>query len=165
MRIDSDEYRSFFKDYTGANSDLFQAATSIIAEKIHDFALTHKQSFVFDGTLTNIEKARMNIKRSLNKKRFVQIIYVYQDPIQAWKFVQKREQEEERRIAKDVFISQYFCARKNVNILKSEFGTQIKVDLIMKNIDGTNFAYFENVDNVDRFISERYSEDVLNTTL
>ena len=33
LRIDPDELREFFKGYTGRNSNLFQGATSILAEK------------------------------------------------------------------------------------------------------------------------------------
>ena len=54
LRIDSDDLRSYFSEYNGTNSNLFIAATSIIADKVQDLALTNKQSFVFDGTLSNI---------------------------------------------------------------------------------------------------------------
>ena len=91
LRIDSDELRSQFREYTGTNSNLFIGATSILADKIHDFALLNKQSFVFDGTLSNLDRSRDNIKRSLDKKRFVQILYVYQEPVQAWNFESPRD--------------------------------------------------------------------------
>lgn len=90
LRIDSDELRKEFTDYNGSNSSLFISATSIIADKIHDIAIDNKQSFIFDGTLTNLKRSRKNIQRSLDKNRFVQILYVYQDPLQAWKFVKAR---------------------------------------------------------------------------
>src|ERR1700722_4643809 len=60
LRIDSDYIRKEFKHYTGKNSHLFQAATSIIADKMHDCALQNRQSFIFDGTLSNLERAREN---------------------------------------------------------------------------------------------------------
>lgn len=165
LRIDSDELRSYFDAYNGSNSHLFQAATSILADCVHDFALSNKQSFIFDGTLSNLSKARTNIERSLSRNRFVQIIYVYQDPIQAWEFVKARELRDGRHISKEVFIEQYFQARENVNRLKQEFGAKVKVDLITKNIDGTDFDYKENVDKIDRYIPERYSVDQLRARL
>lgn len=81
LRIDSDELRTRFLEYKGNNSSLFISATSIIADKIHDYALKNKQSFVFDGTLSNLARSKENIKRSLDKQRFVQIVYVYQNPL------------------------------------------------------------------------------------
>ncbi|MFJ2320055.1 zeta toxin family protein [Pseudomonas sp. NPDC087817] len=51
-----------------------------------------------DGTLSNIEIARKNVQRCLDKGRFVQILYVYQDPRLAWSFVRAREEAEGRRI-------------------------------------------------------------------
>ncbi|MDP3724390.1 MAG: zeta toxin family protein, partial [bacterium] len=47
LRIDSDELRGRFESYTGSNSHLFQGATSIFAECMHDAALKNNQSFVF----------------------------------------------------------------------------------------------------------------------
>ncbi|MDP3402840.1 MAG: zeta toxin family protein [bacterium] len=161
LRIDADELRSRFETYDGSNSHLFQAATSILADAVHDCALESRQNFVFDGTLSKIDKARKNIERSLKRNRLVQIIYVYQDPFQAWRFVKAREARDGRHIPREAFIEQYFLARENVNILKGEFGNRIKVDLIVKNIDGTNFAYHGNIDRVDRYIPELYSKEDL----
>jgi len=157
LRIDPDDLRSRFTEYSGDNSFLFMGATSIIADKIHDFALENKQSFIFDGTLSNLERSKENINRSLEKKRFVQIVYVYQEPIQAWNFVKAREIKEGRRVPRDAFIEQYFKARENVNGLKKEFGFAIRVDLVVKNIDGTDFSYRENIDIIDNHIPEKYT--------
>lgn len=165
LRIDPDELRSRFEDYTGANSHLFQGATTIVAEYMHDCALSNRQSFVFDGTLSNYEKSRENILRSLKRKRLVQIIYVYQNPLMAWEFVKARELREGRRVPKESFINQYFQARANVNRLKAEFGKDIKVDLIVKNLDGSDSLQKLNIDQIDRYIPERYSVDVLNEKL
>ncbi len=165
LRIDADDLRPRFSGYTGKNSTLFQYATSILADKMQDLAIDHRQNYVFDGTFTNLERARENIERSLKHDRVVQILYVYQDPLQAWKFVLERERKDGRTIPKDAFIDQYFTARENVNILKNEFGKRIHVDLIVKNIDGTDFRYRENVDNVDSHIPERYTQDTLRQLL
>lgn len=161
LRIDPDDIRGRMPGYTGKNSSLFQSATSVIADVMQDYALKRKQSYIFDGTFTNVKRARENIQRSLNKGREVFIVYVYQNPIQAWKFVQARATTDGRVVPKDAFIDKYFMARTNVNLLKEEFGKQIKVHLIVKNIDGTDFGYFENIDKIDNYIPERYSIDNL----
>lgn len=165
LRIDPDELRSEFTEYNGTNSYLFQGATSILADKMQDMALHNKQSYVFDGTLSNLTRARENIQRSLDHRRLAQILYVYQDPLQAWKYVQARERQEGRMIPKKSFIEQYFLSRENVNILKTEFGKRIQVDLIVKNIDGTDQRYKENIDSVDSHVDERYSENTLRASL
>jgi UDP-N-acetylglucosamine kinase len=165
IRIDSDDLRSRFVDYNGENSSLFMAATSILAEKIQDMALENRQSFVFDGTFSHLDKARQNIERSLHKGRFVQIVYVYQEPMQAWKFVRAREREDGRAIPRDAFIEQYFLARKNVNVLKREFSKAIQVDLVVKNLDGTDFGYYQNVDVIDNYIPEKYTQSDLETLI
>ena len=165
IRIDADDLRSRFREYNGENSSLFMAATSILADKIQDMALDNKQNFVFDGTFSNLEKARQNIQRSLHRRRFVQILYVYQEPIQAWKFVKARELKDGRKVPRAAFIEQYFLARKNVNALKQEFGNKIQVDLVTKNIDGTDFSYKQNVDIIDNYIPEKYTQNDLESLI
>lgn len=161
MRIDSDELRTEFPGYTGDNSYLFQKGVSILVEKIHDLALKQKQSFLLDGTLSNFEKAKENIKRSLAKGRLIQILYVYQDPYLAWEFVQAREMEEGRKILPEHFIDQYFAARENVNRLKERFGKQIRIDLLLKNIDNSHRAYEANISQIDNHIPEKYTSESL----
>ena len=67
LRIDPDELRSEFVAYTGGNSWLFQKGVSILVEKILDFAMDQQQSFLLDGTFSNIDVARRNVDRSLRK--------------------------------------------------------------------------------------------------
>jgi len=165
LRIDPDELRSQFSGYTGDNSWLFQFAVSLLVERIHDRALKNRQSFLLDGTLSHLEVARKNIHRSLNKGRFVQVLYVYQYPQLAWDFVQKRERVEGRRIRPETFVEQYFGARSVVNQLKQEFGKRIQVDLLMKNLDGSHRLYEKNIERIDKHVPEIYSRDELSIHL
>ncbi len=60
LRIDSDELRERIPGYTGANSHLFQTAVSLIVERIHDHALSNRQTFIFDGTFSKYGKGVEN---------------------------------------------------------------------------------------------------------
>lgn len=164
LRIDPDDLRILFKEYNGRNSNLFQCATSIITEKIHDLAISKDISFIFDTTFSKINKAEENIKRSIKHKRFVYIIYVYQDPIQAWEFVKGRELVDGRHIPKESFIEEYFNARDVVNKMKKEF-PNIIVYILMKNIDGSIQEYRENIDNIDNYVEEKYTVESLEDML
>lgn len=157
LRIDPDELRFEFPTYTGENSWLFQAAVSVLVEKIHDFALAQKQSFLLDGTLSAYDKAEENIERSLKKGRLVQVLYVYQEPALAWEFVKSREIVEGRQIRPEHFIEQYFAARDAVNRLKKKFGTKVRVDLLLKNTDNSHRLYKAGIDQVDNHIPEKYT--------
>lgn len=158
IRLDPDDLRTEFEGYTGGNSWLFQPAVSVLVEKIHDLVLKNSQSFLLDGTLTNYNKAEQNIWRSLKKDRLVQILYVYQEPIQAWKFVMAREKAEGRQIRPETFVKQYFAAREVVNQLKIRFGKEIQIDLLLKNNDGSTRVYKDNIEKVDPHVPERYSQ-------
>lgn len=157
LRIDPDELRAELPGYTGANAWLFQRAVIPVVERIHDLALKQKQSFLLDGTLASYDVALRNVQRSLGKKRAVQILYVYQEPAQAWAFVQAREAAEGRRIQPEDFVRQYFAPRQVVNRLKAELGKAIQVDLLMKNNDGSQRFYRAGVDQIDNHIPEKYS--------
>ena len=138
---------------------------SILVDKTLDFAFDRKQSFLLDGTLSNYERAEHNVRRSLKKGRKVQILYVYLDPLQAWKFVQAREKLENRNIPIDSFIEQYFAARDVVNRLKQAFGTEISVDLLKKPIDGSERLYKAGIDAIDNHIPETYDRATLRNLL
>ena len=82
----------------------------------------------------------------------MQILYVYQDSKQAWKFVQARKATEYRRIQPQDFVRQYFAVREVVNGLKAEFGKKIQVDLLMKNNDGSHRFYRAWCNRIDEVI-------------
>ncbi len=157
LRIDPDELRELIPTYSGGNAWLFQKAVISIVEAIHDRALQQKQSFVMDGTLSSYDVALKNVARSVKRERLVQILYVYQSPELAWQFVQAREAKEGRRIEPETFVRQYFAARKVVNELKWELGAAIRVDLLMKNNDGSHRFFKAGVDQIDNHIPEKYS--------
>jgi predicted ABC-type ATPase len=165
LRIDPDSLRPEFESYTGGNSWLFQGAVSVLVEKIHDLALRQKQSFLLDGTLSNYDVAVKNIQRSLDKGRFVLVLYVYQKPELAWQFVKAREKVEGRKIPADEFVRQYFAAREVVNRLKTHFGHSVTVDVFLKKDDGSTKIYRENVDQIDTHIPETYARESLERKL
>jgi UDP-N-acetylglucosamine kinase len=165
LRIDPDELRSEFPGYTGGNAALFQPAVSILVDRIHDLALGQRQSFILDGTFSNLATAQRNVERSLKRGRAVQILYVYQSPMLAWEFVQAREALEGRRIRPEVFVDQYFAAREVVNTLKRDLGSSVSVDLLMKNNDNSNRFYKAGVDQVDHHIPETITREGLERQL
>lgn len=165
LRIDPDDLRSEFPAYEGSNSWLFQAGVSILVEKLLDFALEQRQSFVLDGTLSNYQVAEKNIERSLKKGRPVQILYVYQEPEFAWQFVQARENREGRNIRPEHFVEQYFESRRVVEAVKKKFGAAVNVDLLYKSIGSGQRTFRDNVDQIESHLPERYSrEQVLEIT-
>jgi predicted ABC-type ATPase len=161
IRLDPDDLRHYFDAYQGNNSYLFQSAVSLIVERSLDFAFKNGQSFLLDGTLSNYDVAHRNIERSLRRNRHVLIMFVYQKPEFAWEFVQAREKEEGRRIEPGVFVGQFLGAQTVVNELKGKFGSRIQVDLLVKNNKGHTRFYHDNVDEIERYIVERYTRQQL----
>lgn len=167
LRIDPDDLRAYFPEYAGNNSRLFQRAVNSIVERLHDLVLEQRQSFLLDGTLSNEQVARRNVERSLRRNRDITIVYVYQDPLLAWEFVKARELTEGRNIPKTEFIRQLFAAKEVVKTLKQSFRLQLKVDLIVKDTDGSNQAVELNVgsDEIDALVTFGYSATELDRIL
>ncbi len=165
VRIDADEVRDFIPYYDKTNAYRVQGAAALGVEKLLDCVLEKKQDFVLDATFADYEKARTNILRCVNKNRKVGIIYLYQDPIVAWQFTQKREALEGRKIPRDMFIKAFFEAYENVKKIKKEFGNQVELWLIVKNLEqGIEKTHF-NIDNVDSYLKIDYTTQSLEEKL
>lgn len=161
VHIENDEYRKQFEHYEGINSPLFQNAATILVEGVHDRVLRKKVSFLLDSTLSSYEKAFFNIERSLKKERYVLIIFVYQEPEQAWQLVKARELVEGRRVPADVFVEQFLKSQEVVSKLKKAFKESIDIIFIEKNIDGSSKKPQFNVSNIDNILSKKYNRDSL----
>jgi hypothetical protein len=168
VRIDSDDIRSLMPEYIGSNSHLFQGATSLVVEKIHDLVLHQNQDFILDGTMAKYDKALNNIKRSIIKNRMVFIFYLYQDPKIAWEFTKAREKIENRNIPKTAFIEQFFGAKETIEQLLKYFDDKITVFLVNKNFkDNTvknNIKVMPN-SRIDDYLVISYTKDELIETL
>jgi len=167
VRIDADEIKSLIPQYRGDNSDVVQSAAVLGVEKLYDYTLKHNQNVIVDGTFASYEVAFKNVKRSIDKGRVVSIFYIYQDPIVAWGFAQKREKLEGRYIPKEAFIQAFFAARENVNKIKTDFGDRVIISLIEKNkIDNSIVEKFQiNIDNIDNHIKKEYTINSLKSKL
>lgn len=161
LRIDPDDFRAAIPGYNGSNSWLFQGAVSILLARVLDLAFDQKQSFLLDGTLSNLAQAERNVERSLAKGRRVLILYVYQEPQQAWKFVLARETMEGRRIPRDRFVEQFLAAHSVVNALKVKFGPDVMIDAIVKDINGRSRRYHANVSDLNDAVPLAYSPEQL----
>lgn len=157
LRLDPDELRELMPGYTGANSYLFQRAVSFIVERTLDQAFKNKQSFLLDGTLASYNVAEKNIERSIRKGRPVLILFVYQKPELAWEFVEAREKLEGRRILPGIFIEQFFASQNVIKELKLKFGSQIQVDLLVKNNKGKTRFYHDNVQAIEHHLEQKYT--------
>ena len=59
VRIDADEIKEIIPQYTGANSDVVQGASSLGVEKLYDYVLKKKLHVIIDGTF--YEKSKKKI--------------------------------------------------------------------------------------------------------
>lgn len=93
------------------------------------------------------------------------VLYVYQRPELAWKFVKARELLEGPKIPLSDFVRQYFAARDVVNRLKDRFGKAIEIDLLLKNTAGSHRSYEANIERIDYHVPETYDRAALEQKL
>ncbi|WP_244216082.1 zeta toxin family protein [Pseudomonas reidholzensis] len=168
LRIDPDDFRDFFPEYTGRNSSLFQRGVTTIVERTLDLVYQQRQSFLLDGTLANLGVARRNITRALDKEnRSAHIIYVYQRPELAWDFVLARERKDGRHIPCEEFVRQFYASKVSVSALKREFEGRVQVDVIIKDYDGQNgdIGIDLTADEIDAFVRQPYDHHELERIL
>lgn len=114
-----------------------------------------------DGTFADYKKSCKNIARSLKEGRIVEIYYLFQDPLIAWKFTRAREVIEGRFVPKEVFVNALFKARDNVHKAKEEYGKNIKVHVVIKNFEKNQENLYINVSNIDTHLKIGYDYDTL----
>ncbi len=97
----------------------------------------------------------------MKKNRFVLIIFVYQEPEQAWRLVKAREKVEGRRVPEAVFVEQFMESQRVVSALKQHFGDKVEITFIEKNIDGDNERPHFNVSDIDALLRKKYNRESL----
>ncbi|MEQ5857264.1 MULTISPECIES: zeta toxin family protein [unclassified Halomonas] len=165
LRLDPDDLRSRFPQYDGGNSSLFQGAVSLVVERVFDKLVKSRKSFLLDGTSANLNKTRSNIARAVRAGRHVRLWYVYQDPALSWTFVEAREKTEGRGIPLEAFVDQYFNSRFVVREMKEEFGDELYVDVLVKDLDQDETKYYEDVASVDDVCPSSRTRDELREIL
>lgn len=165
VRLDTDELRELLPQYSGDNSDVVQRAATLLFDKAFDYIHRKKLNAIIDTTFSS-PRSIQNVDRAINRGRKVGILYLYQNPLVAWEYTQKREKLEGRTVPKDVFINAYFSAKKNVRAIKHKYGDKIELNLFEKD-QNNNFvkkAHF-NVQSLDEHIKESYTHDMLEKLL
>lgn len=163
-RIDADDIRSIFPNYTGFNSHIFQRACTLGVNLLFNHVMHNNINAILDGTFA-YERAMENIERSLNHKREVIIYYLFQDPKVAWDFTQIREAKEGRRVSKEVFINAFLRARENVSQAKAHYGDKIMLNLIIKDFTKNFEQAYPNVGRLDKYLPTVYTKEKLEKLL
>ncbi len=159
VRVDADDIRDMIPQYSGGNSYVFQGSAALGVEKTYDFVLKKRFHSLLDGTFQKYEKALNNIQRSIDRGRSIDVFYVFQDPIVAWNFTQKRETVEGRNIPKSAFVESFFASNENVKRIKMELGDLVHLHVVVKDISNQNEEIWYNVDvdDVDLYAKIGYS--------
>lgn len=160
IRIDADEFRKEIPGYTGKNSHIIQRAAALAVDKVMDTVYRKCYSFILDGTFA-YGHATMNLKRAQRKGYTLHVIFVYQDPVQAWEFTKVREKKEGRYVPKDAFIDSYFNSRQNVKNAKGEFGDSLNLTLIIKDYLTNSEIVYPDIDDIDKYLDKVYNRDEL----
>lgn len=110
VHIDPDELRELFPYYIGSNAGNYQKPCTHIISHCFKSAVSRRFDIIHDTNFADTSTAIRNITEAFKKGYWVQIIYVYLDPINAWKHAQKRV----RKILPEVFCHNYFNTRATI---------------------------------------------------
>lgn len=161
VRIDADEIKNWLPQYTGKNSNEVEKASYVGVEKLYDHCLSKKQNLILDGTFSNLDKSIENIERSIKKMRYIEIYYLFQDPVVSWNFTKKRGEIEGRTIPKDFFIDSFILSQENVEKVKERFKDFVILHIVIKNFNNGVEKFKLNVNNVKSYIKRNYTRKEL----
>ena len=163
IHIDQDKIKSMIPGYTGEMAEKYHGAASIGVDIVFSHILKKGHNLILDSTFSNIEKAKSNIERTLKREYAVSIYFVYQDPENAWQFVEKRRESEGRVVPIESFVKQFIHSRITVNEVKKQFGKKVKLHLVLKTVDtekgSIKEAFNFNVDSIDGYIEKVYTSE------
>lgn len=160
VRIDVDEIRDFLPMYDHKDANSVHAAACVGMERLYDYVLKKNKSVIMDATFTPYNKVEQNVERSLSRGRHVEIIYIFQEPLLAWEYTQKREALEGRIVPKEVFVDALFEARENVKKIKRKY-PKIVVTFVYNDFStGIVKSYF-NINEIDKRTEIPYSKEEL----
>lgn len=168
--IDPDAIREYLPGYMGNNSHLFQNAISIGVGMLFRNAVRNKQNVIVDGTFANYKLVQENVKNVIKNNCTPVIFYIFQHPVVAWDFTQKREAVEGRRIHKSDFIDKFIAAKDTVLKVKNEFGDKVVLNMIIKDYKDSKYnkkieKVFVDVDEIEKYTRFNYDKKVIERLL
>ena len=98
---------------------------------------------------------------SIVSGRKVEIFFVYQNPLEAWDFTKRREEIEQRKVSREVFISAFIRAQENVNQARQHFGDKIELNILIKDFKENTSRLELNKTTVDPYLKRVYTKDEL----
>jgi UDP-N-acetylglucosamine kinase len=154
------QYQKTSGDKQG-NAHVVQKAANKGLDILREYCLKHEISFLHDGTFGNYTTMHDLVKESIKKNRFVQIYFLYLDPVTAWNFTKARERIEGRNIIKEKFIDQFFSAKENVQKIKRTFGPEVSVVCVLKDAHNHVRDIKFNVSDIDQYMKSQYSKGIV----
>jgi Zeta toxin len=160
VRIDADEIREWIPDHQSADARVYQKACTDGVNKLYDHVIGKALNVIMDGTFA-YARAVESVERSLRHNRLVEIYYIYQDPLDSWRFTKEREIVEHRNVPKDVFISAFFASQANVERVKAQFGSKVALNVVVKNFDRGSSSLDLNVAGIEKYLPKAYTKEQL----
>jgi UDP-N-acetylglucosamine kinase len=167
VRIDADEIREMMREvgYTGLNAELFQPAANKAVNILFDYANKKSgQNVLLDGTFA-YGNWRENIERSIAHDRKVEIYYLYQDPLIAWDYVKKREQENRRAVPLNAFVKSYENSVLNVQRAIQDYGKYLTVYFAKNDYTKNIESIAVDVNDIEKLLPKRYTREELQELL
>ncbi len=105
--IDTDKIRQICPGYTGANSHLFQKASSCGVSVLLNHSFKNNLSFILDGNFAEYKIQEQNIERAINRNYDITIAFVYRNYNVSKEYTKIREKKEGRKVPNEVFNKKY----------------------------------------------------------
>lgn len=141
--VDPDEFRAGFPGYNGKNAVEYQRAASYLVDYCFGKLIRKKLPLILDQTFSS-PRSLQNVQRLLDHGYRVILYYVYENPIIAWSFAQKRD----RIVPKEAFTRATLGAYQNVAAAWNTFGSSPSFKLYLFNQQESKIKRCFNVEQI-----------------
>ena len=163
VRIDMDEIVKLFEGYSPKDYYRFRGAANILVDELVIYCRKHRLDFALDGTFAS-HRAVENIRSAL-KRHSVAILYVWKELPLAWQHTKDRQLITKRGIEKEGFINSCINTPTNIRIAKEEFGNNIAILAIEKDMRDDTFRLIRDPAQIDTLLEKRYTKSDLERIL
>jgi len=169
VRIDLDQIVTIYPGYTPKTYAKFRSRGNNVLARCVDELRKRRYNMMIDGTFSGTSGSSIrNIEKLLTAGYRVSMVYMYDKPEIAWEYTRLREQETNRGIDKNGFISS--CDNISINLeealKKFRDNPNFSLSIVkQKELRDRNYEVITSEDSIYKIVSEGYNIDKLKETL
>jgi UDP-N-acetylglucosamine kinase len=169
VRIDLDQIVTIYPGYTPKTYAKYRSQGNNVLARCIDVLRNLRYNMMIDGTFSGTSGSSIrNVEKLLGAGYRVSMIYMYDEPENAWYYTKQREIETNRGIDKSSFINS--CKNISANLkevmLKFNCNDNFTLSVVkQKKLRDRNYEIIDSKEEIDKIVSKGYNIDKMKDIL